>query len=53
MSSDIGFKQRQLACQLMNEKYGLNVRVIETQDEFQEEVSDSGELYRDNSRDVE
>ena len=50
MSSDIGFKQRQLACQQINEKFGLNVRVIETQDEFQSEVMDDGELYNGNSR---
>ena len=48
MSSDIGFKQRQLACEMMNEKFGLNVRVIETQDEFQQEVLNDGELYDDN-----
>ena len=53
MSSDIGFKQRQLACEQINEMFGLNVSVIETQDEFQEEVNDSGELYNDDSRDVE
>lgn len=47
MSSDIGFKQRQLACQMMNEKFGLNVRVIETQDVFESEVMDNGELYND------
>ena len=51
MASDIGFKQRQLACKQMNEMFGLNVRVIETQDEFNEEVIDDGELYNDNSRD--
>ena len=51
MASDIGFKQRQLACKQMNEMFGLNVRVIETQDEFVEEVMDDGELYNDNSRD--
>ena len=53
MSSDIGFKQRQLACKLMNEKYGLNVRVIETQDELQSEVMNDGEVYDDNLRDGE
>ena len=47
MASDIGFKQRQLACQQMNEMFGLNVRVIETQDEFESEVVDDGELYND------
>ena len=45
MASDIGFKQRQLACEQMNEMFGLNVRVVETQDEFQSEVMDDGELY--------
>lgn len=53
MSSDIGFKQRQLACEMMNEKFGLNVRVIETQDEFELEVTDDGEYNNDDSRDVE
>ena len=47
MSSDIGFKQRQLACEMMNEKFNLNVTVRETQDEFQEEVTNDGELYND------
>ena len=51
MSSDIGFKQRQLACQQMNEMFGLNVNVVETQDEFQKEVMDDGELYTGNSSD--
>ena len=50
MSSDIGFKQRQLACQQINEMFGLNVRVVETQDVFQSEVMDDGELYNGNSR---
>ena len=48
MASDIGFKQRQLACEQMNEMFGLNVRVIETQDEFESEVVDDGELYNGN-----
>ena len=48
MSSDIGFKQRQLACDKMNEMFGLNVRVIETQDIFECEVMDDGELYDGN-----
>ena len=47
MSSDIGFKQRQLACQMMNEKFGLNVRVIETQDVFDCEVMDDGKPNND------
>lgn len=51
MASDIGFKQRQLACEMINEKFGLNIRVTETQDEFESEVNGSGELYDDNSRD--
>ena len=49
MSSDIGFKQRQLACEMMNEMFSLNVTVRETQDEFQKEVDDSGELYIGNT----
>lgn len=53
MASDIGFKQRQLACEQMNEMFGLNVRVIETQDEFEMEVIDDGKLYDDDSRNVE
>ena len=47
MSSDIGFKQRQLACEMMNEMFNLNVTVRETQDELQEEVTNDGELYND------
>ena len=47
MSSDIGFKQRQLACQMINEKFGLNVRVIETQDVFECEVMDDGKSNND------
>ena len=50
MASDIGFKQRQLACEQMNKMFGLSVSVIETQDEFQQEVIDDGELYNDNQR---
>ena len=53
MASDIGFKQRQLACEQLNEMFGLNVRVIETQDEMQEEVMNDGELYNGNQRDDE
>ena len=45
MASDIGFKQRQLACEQINEMFGLNVTIKETQDEFQEEVTEDGELY--------
>ena len=48
MASDIGFKQRQLACEQMNQMFGLNVSVVETQDEFQQEVIDDGELYNGN-----
>ena len=53
MASDIGFKQRQLACDQINEMFGLNVRVVETQDEFESEVTDDGELYNGNQRDDE
>ena len=49
MSSDIGFKQRQLACEQINQMFGLQVTVRETQDEFEMEVIDGGELYNDNS----
>lgn len=48
MASDIGFKQRQLACEQMNQMFGLNVSVIETQDEFEMEVTDDGKLYNGN-----
>ena len=48
MASDIGFKQRQLACEQMNEMFGLNVQVVETQDEFESEVMEDGELYNGN-----
>lgn len=53
MASDIGFKQRQLACQQMNDMFGLNIRVIETQDEMKEEVELDGELYNGNQGDDE
>ena len=42
MASDIGFKTRQKACEQINEKFGLNIQVIETQNEFAEEVMDDG-----------
>lgn len=48
MASDIGFKNRQKACEQINEKFGLNVRVIETQNEFAEEVMDDGINNNDN-----
>ena len=51
MASDIGFKQRQLACEQMNEMFNLNVTVRETQDEFEMEVTDDGKLYDDDSGD--
>ena len=49
MASDIGYKQRQLACQKMNEMFGLNISVKETQDELQSEVINDGELYDGNT----
>ena len=48
MASDIGFKQRQLACKQMNEMFGLNIRVTESQDEMMKEVELDGELYNGN-----
>ena len=42
MASDIGFKNRQKACEQINEKFGLNIQVIETQNEFAEEVMTDG-----------
>lgn len=51
MASDLGFKQRQLACEQINKMFGLNVAVSETQDEFQQEVMDDGELYNGNTTD--
>ena len=53
MASDIGFKQRQLACEQINKMFGLSVRVVETQDEFESEVIDDGEFYNGNQRDDE
>ena len=50
MSSDIGFKQRQLACEMINQKFGLQVTVKETQDELESEVMEDGDLYDDNAR---
>ena len=49
MASDIGYKQRQLACQKMNEMFGLNISVVETQDEMKQEVVNDGELYDGNT----
>ena len=51
MASDIGYKQRQLACQKMNEMFGLNITVSETQDEMKQEVMNDGELYDGNTTD--
>lgn len=51
MASDLGYKARLKACEEMNQMFGLNVRVVETQDEFESEVGDDGELYNDTLRD--
>ena len=51
MASDIGFKQRQLACEQLNKMFGLNVNVIETQDEYEKEVIGVGEPYNGNPSD--
>lgn len=48
MASDLGYKARLKACEEMNQMFGLNVRVVETQDEFECEVMDDGELYDGN-----
>ncbi len=50
MASDIGFKQRQLACEQMNKMFGLNISVLETQDEFESEVMGGVNLYNENPR---
>ena len=50
MCSDIDFKTRQKACDEINAKYGLNISVKETREDF-EEVMDDGKLYDDTSRD--
>ena len=39
--------------QQMNDMFGLNIRVIETQDEMKEGVELDGELYNGNQRDDE
>ena len=52
MSSDIGFKQRLLACEQINQMFGLQVTVRETQDDFESEVNVDGELLNDDTRDV-
>ena len=49
MCSDIDFKTRKKACDEINAKYGLNISVKETCEDF-EEVMDNGELYNDTSR---
>ena len=53
MCSDVDFKTRQNACKAINDKFGLNIQVIETREEFEEVIGgeSDGELYNDNSRD--
>ena len=50
MSSDFGFKQRQFACEMITQKFGLQVTVKETQDEIESEVMEDGDLYDNNER---
>ena len=52
MCSDVDFKTRQKACEDINQKFGLNIRVIETSEEF-EGVMDDGNVYDNHSRDDE
>ena len=52
MCSDVDFKTRQKACEDINKKFGLNIRVIETSEEF-EEVMEAGNGYDNDSRDGE
>lgn len=40
MSLDLGLKQRQLACERINAKYNLNVRVVATMHEITPQISD-------------
>ena len=49
MCSDVDFKTRQKACEDINKKFGLNIRVIETSEEFKE-VMDDGNVYDNHSR---
>ena len=49
MCSDVDFKTRQKACEDINAKYGLNIRVTETREEFDEVIGgeEDGKLYHD------
>lgn len=49
MNIDIEYKNRQLACDLINEKFGLDITVIKTIDELQ--VDFQGQLLDDNEND--
>lgn len=40
MSLDLGLKQRQIACERINAKYNLNVRVVATMHEITPQISD-------------
>lgn len=49
MCSDVDFKTRQKACEDINAKFGLNIRVTETREEFDEVIGgeSDGKLYND------
>ena len=48
MSLDLGLKQRQLACERINAKYNLNVRVVATMHEMTPQISDENDPHGTN-----